>query len=89
MPIDGLVNTKWMAGAIGLGLFVWLGRTHAVCLDIEALLRRPGLTVADRPDVADSHPPGRPNVLAGAAATAHRHVPRFALGRSAASTVGN
>lgn len=25
MPIDGLVNVKWMAGAIGLGLFLWLG----------------------------------------------------------------
>ena len=24
MPIDGLVNVKWMAGAIGLGLFLWL-----------------------------------------------------------------
>jgi ATP synthase protein I len=25
MPIDGPVNVKWMAGAIGLGLFLWLG----------------------------------------------------------------
>jgi ATP synthase protein I len=25
MPIDGLINVKWMAGAIGLGLFLWLG----------------------------------------------------------------
>ena len=25
MPTDGLVNTRWMAGAIGLGLFCWLG----------------------------------------------------------------
>ncbi len=25
MPIDGLVNVRWMAGAIGLGLFLWLG----------------------------------------------------------------
>ena len=25
MPIDGMVNVKWMAGAIGLGLFLWLG----------------------------------------------------------------
>ena len=24
MPIDGPVNVKWMAGAIGLGLFLWL-----------------------------------------------------------------
>jgi ATP synthase protein I len=25
MPIDGLVDVRWMAGAIGLGLFLWLG----------------------------------------------------------------
>lgn len=25
MPIDGPVDVKWMAGAIGLGLFLWLG----------------------------------------------------------------
>jgi len=25
MPIDGPINVKWMAGAIGLGLFLWLG----------------------------------------------------------------
>lgn len=25
MPIDGIVDVKWMAGAIGLGLFLWLG----------------------------------------------------------------
>ena len=25
MPIDGLIDVKWMAGAIGLGLFLWLG----------------------------------------------------------------
>jgi ATP synthase protein I len=25
MPIDGGINVKWMAGAIGLGLFLWLG----------------------------------------------------------------
>ena len=25
MPIDGVVNVRWMAGAIGLGLFLWLG----------------------------------------------------------------
>jgi len=25
MPIDGLINVRWMAGAIGLGLFLWLG----------------------------------------------------------------
>ena len=25
MPIDGAVNVRWMAGAIGLGLFLWLG----------------------------------------------------------------
>jgi ATP synthase protein I len=25
MPIDGFVNVRWMAGAIGLGLFLWLG----------------------------------------------------------------
>jgi len=25
MPIDGPVNVKWMAGSIGLGLFLWLG----------------------------------------------------------------
>ena len=25
MPIDGPVNVRWMAGAIGLGLFLWLG----------------------------------------------------------------
>ena len=25
MPIDGQVNVRWMAGAIGLGLFLWLG----------------------------------------------------------------
>ena len=24
MPIDGLIDVKWMAGAIGLGLFLWL-----------------------------------------------------------------
>ena len=24
MPIDGFVNTKWMAGAIAVGLFGWL-----------------------------------------------------------------
>jgi ATP synthase protein I len=25
MPIDGPVNVRWMAGAIGLGVFLWLG----------------------------------------------------------------
>lgn len=25
MPRDGVFDTRWMAGAIGLGLFVWLG----------------------------------------------------------------
>ena len=25
MPIDGPINVRWMAGAIGLGLFLWLG----------------------------------------------------------------
>ena len=25
MPIDGPIDVKWMAGAIGLGLFLWLG----------------------------------------------------------------
>ncbi len=25
MPIDGPVDVRWMAGAIGLGLFLWLG----------------------------------------------------------------
>ncbi len=25
MPIDGFVNVRWMAGAIGIGLFLWLG----------------------------------------------------------------
>ncbi|HEY4994571.1 MAG TPA: hypothetical protein VII33_21070 [Nakamurella sp.] len=25
MPVDGLINVRWMAGAIGLGLFLWLG----------------------------------------------------------------
>jgi ATP synthase protein I len=25
MPIDGPVNVRWMAGAIGLGVFGWLG----------------------------------------------------------------
>ncbi|HEY5877757.1 MAG TPA: hypothetical protein VIU11_02530 [Nakamurella sp.] len=24
MPIDGAVNVRWMAGAIGLGVFLWL-----------------------------------------------------------------
>lgn len=25
IPTDGPINTRWMAGAIGLGLFLWLG----------------------------------------------------------------
>jgi len=25
MPIDGPIDVKWMAGSIGLGLFLWLG----------------------------------------------------------------
>ncbi len=42
MPIDGPVNVKWMAGAIGLGLFLWLGAHMRYVWTLEIYYVDPG-----------------------------------------------
>ena len=53
IPRDGPVNVKWMAGADRPRIVRLARRPHAVCLDDEDLLRRPGLRSL-------YHPMGRP-----------------------------